>query len=118
MKEELVTFQVAKLAKEKGFNIGCKEGWVKHFISGNNYIIDDLGNKHEIERPTQALLQKWLREVHEIHITIFSKSQESWMYRITKKGQSLEEGLYGEDFNSYEEALEVGLFEALTLIKI
>ena len=28
------------------------------------------------------------------------------MYRITEKGQKLEDGLYGEDFYTYEEAQE------------
>jgi len=47
---------------------------------------------------------KWLRELYHFHITIFSRSQESWMYRITGPGQTLKDGDYGEDFATYEEA--------------
>lgn len=76
-------------------------------------------NKHFdwYSAPTQDLLRMWLLETHSIHITIFSKSQESWIYRITKKGQSLEEGLYGEDFYSHNGAREEALFEALNLLQ-
>jgi len=60
------------------------------------------------------MAMKWLREVHKLHITIFSQSQESWMYRITRPGQKLEEGDYGEDFYSYEEALDAAIKHCLT----
>ena len=65
--------------------------------------------------PTQSLLQKWLREKHDIHITITSISQESWQYHIQKPKDKLGDN-YEEDFENYEEALEVGLQEALKLI--
>lgn len=57
----------------------------------------------------QSAVMKWLREVHKLHITIFSQSQESWMYRITKPHQKLEDGEYGEDFNTYEDAAEAAI---------
>jgi hypothetical protein len=77
-----------------------------------------LPNKEEyLYAPTQSLLQKWLRDEHKLHITIFSSSQESWMYRVTKQYQRLEYGSYEEDFETYEKVLEAGLFEALKLIK-
>ena len=62
------------------------------------------------------LVQKWFRNKHKLHVTIYSCSQESWMYRITKQGQKLEEGIYAEDFSSYEEALDNALKEMSNLI--
>ena len=62
------------------------------------------------------LAQKWFRDKHKLHVTIYSCSQESWMYRITKQGQKLEEGVYAEDFLSYEEALNGALQEMCNLI--
>ena len=62
------------------------------------------------------LAQKWFRDKHKLHVTIYSCSQESWMYRITKQGQKLEEGIYAEDFSSYEEALDNALREMCELI--
>lgn len=39
------------------------------------------------------------------------------MYRITKQGQCLEEGLYCEDFDTYEQALDAAIQEACKLLK-
>lgn len=61
--------------------------------------------------------QKFLRERYHLHITIYSQSQESWQYRITKPHQRLEEGLHGEDFSSFEEALSEGVREAIKFLK-
>ena len=61
--------------------------------------------------------QKWLREEKKLHITIYSQSQESWQYRITKPHQKLEDGLHGEDFASYEEALSEGIKEVVKILK-
>ena len=38
------------------------------------------------------------------------------MFRITKQHQSLEDGVYGEDFYTYEEAQEAGIKKALEMI--
>ena len=62
------------------------------------------------------LAQKWFRDEHKLHVTIYSCSQESWMYRITKQSQQLEEGIYAEDFSSYEEALDNALQKMCELI--
>ena len=61
--------------------------------------------------------QKFLREEKKLHITIYSQSQESWQYRITKSHQKLEDGLHGEDFSSYEEALLEGIKEVVKHLK-
>ena len=138
MEETKINYKTAVLAKEKGF---LQDSECFYFYSKPNskmFGIDEHGRYYPIKNkpnslyvlgnaaclnsknaflaPTQSLLQKWIREVHNIHITIFSQSQESWMYRITKKGQKLEDGLYGEDFYTYEEALEESLYQALLLI--
>ena len=151
-KEQLISFETAKLTKEKQFQEYTSYFYTEETglcsIDGDGDILNIYNNDltlkdiiwdcngdfwyNEIEdeedvyaqtyepikypAPTQSLLQKWLREKHKIHITIFSSSQESWMFRITKPNQMLTEGIYGEDFITYEEALEVGLQEALKLI--
>ena len=74
-------------------------------------------------------LQRWLREVHKIHINIQMLYQcniepaefEGWIIYIA--GESFEtnyeinKDLISKVFKSYEEALEYGLFEMLKLIK-
>ena len=69
------------------------------------------------EKITLYEAQKWLREEKKLHITIYSQSQESWQYRITKPHQILEEGLHGEDFSSYEEALSEGIKNTINFLK-
>lgn len=85
-----------------------------YFVNNGKF---DLSCKHysNYAAPNQSLLQKWLREVHEIHITITSISQESWQCHITRIGECLGKN-YTEDLYTYEEALEEGLLEALKLI--
>ena len=124
MREELINFETAKLAKEKGFNhlkanvygdnmaydTGIEEG--KLIVSGNalNYIL----------APTQALLQKWLREVHNIHVNPIPYSitfkETVYRCRITYFEDKMEQNKY-IGLSIYENAFEIGLQEALKLIK-
>ena len=94
MKEQLISFETAKLAKEKGFN---EETFGHHYIDNNddhlfphaitgfnealkwNSILEDsffkalyrgLEIKEIISVPTQSFLQQWLREKHNIYVII------------------------------------------------
>lgn len=92
MEDQLISFETAKLAKEKGFEEYCfsyynLKGEIKHNYSENGSSTDvdfrvdleDLldnfnrGIPNTYSAPTQSLLQKWLREVHKIHIEIFRR---------------------------------------------
>lgn len=143
MKDELISFETAVLAKEKGFNLKVLNYYVENYRAGDDFIlisdIGDLlqvgGNIHDpyedhnnvnyifkrYSVPTQSLLQRWLREVHGLHV-----SPELQWYRDVEIGwyASIEEistikWIYdgGDCFNTYEKALEKGLLEALKLIK-
>src|SRR5690606_27932260 len=72
--------------------------------------------------PIQALLHKWLREKHEIHIVIdvYFLGNSQYEYEATTFSSLVEDGDEGnsETFDTYEEALEDGLIDALNLIKI
>lgn len=113
MTEELISFDTAKLAKEKGFKkIFCHYGYKK---SGKVTVMPSY-----YDAPTQSLLQKWLREVHEIEVNPaqnFTKGGIKMQYNISiesYKYNHLGKYIYG---NTYEEVLEVGLQEGLKLIK-
>ena len=60
MEELLVSFQVAKLAKEKGFK------YSQRIIT----VLDEEDKRFENDEHgiTQSLLQKWLRETHKIYV--------------------------------------------------
>ena len=138
LKEKLISFETAILAKEKGFKNAC-DGFVN---KDNEYIfMPDLlyPNNSEFSHnseedpevvewkelmktlvlaPTQSLLQKWLREVHEISIKIddyYTNSRVRFDYNVCELG-SQEDNPVGI-FETYEEALEIGLQEALKQIK-
>jgi hypothetical protein len=109
MEEQLVSYSVAKLAKEKGFN---------YFHSKS--LLDPM------ELCTQALLQRWLREVHNIVIIILpyidcESKDVNWSLQYVLS-DDLHNNRYFEidesdSKNTYEEALEKGLEGALNLIK-
>ena len=118
MLDELVSLETAKLAYEKGFNIITYPFYEQFDIKLNRHK-----NLHEgYSAPTQSLLQRWLREKHNIHIEIELASDHElnilipyiYQFDIYKDG----DGVFDRNFyNTYEEALEVGLYEALKLIK-
>ena len=138
LKEKLISFETAILAKEKGFKNTCNR-----FVNKDNEYIfmpdllypNNSEFSHNSEEdpevveweelmktlvlaPTQSLLQKWLREVHEISIKIddyYTNSRVRFDYNVCELG-SQEDNPVGI-FETYEEALEIGLQEALKLIK-
>lgn len=162
MKEQLITFETAKLAKERGFNIPShsyyfEDGEFKEFEINDTYgyygveytvnrteFYNNWNDKMKTTKqgdkcfgcdnnpkyletfsaPIQSLLQKWLREVHNIHINgevrwnNFNKKEliyEFWIKDMREVKPSTR--VHTEpSILSYEEALEKGLQEALKLI--
>jgi len=123
MNEELITFETAKLAKEKEFDWTSKcyhsDGSFqdREYLQNYNHSVFIDKDEYLISAPTQSLLQKWLREVHNIHVfpviePLGRKYRGSTVYN-EKKDNYIESNFY---YNSYEEALEIGLQEALKLI--
>ena len=133
MEDTRISFETAKLAKEKGFKIPTKvmyKGNEKSYGHNNEWGIDEkrldgefpYTNQQWYSIPAQSLLQKWLREKHDIHFEIkpIFEVNEIRPYHI-----SISKNLSGKNFNykiigtreTYEEALEIGLQEALKLIK-
>ena len=143
MEEQLITFETAKLAKEKGFNIPtwyfynyqneidevCPEGfeglkkeiWQTNFKNKDTFLTekDSKYKVYQYSAPTQALLQKWLREIHNIHLMLepYYNEQQLLVYGFDLLTERTEEKTIVEKgFKTYEEALEVGLQEGLKLI--
>jgi len=110
--EDYVNLETAKLLKEKGFNIACFDFYEMEYgmfvkkHTQRSRPVDWNGEEDDgcCSAPTLQMAMKWLRELYHFHITVFSQSQESWMYRITIPGQMLKDGDYGEDFTTYEDA--------------
>ena len=78
MEDTLITFETAKLAKEKGFDIKTTH----YYLGDEEYHILNISKDYGIEglnwnlrstrtsAPTQSLLQKWLREKYDNDISI------------------------------------------------
>ena len=156
MEEQLISFETAKLAKEKGFSMPCISHWSTHDHDGKqnkciyksendnlygNYGYLDWNDNHEFlgyisnkdekrySAPTQSLLQKWLREEYNCIVDVYwnrverEKPHFEWYSTIDYHGKNMENKITDDaDFvsniyTSYEEALEIALYEALKLIK-
>lgn len=143
MQETLISFETAKLAKEKGFDWIVSDAYHKNTgelvftdwenVESNDDILipDDFNTDDEswlISAPTQSLLQKWLREVHNIIVEVVTYYNETDLplnKPIKPKGYFAWD-YYNENFSeekapkfkTYEQALEQGLQEALKLIEI
>ena len=125
MEETIITYETAKLAQEKGFNVPLSRvfdlGSTKSHYRGWSTRCDnsefDLNGHKQISAPTQSLLQKWLREVHNIHISVkprtFNPDTDYVSEILTGPTKLL---IYEGD--TYEGALERALKSSLILISI
>lgn len=152
MKEQLISLETAKLAKDKGFSINIKKSYVEtieHTLElgrggdctfpyiAPRVLENRLLDEWHIEiakAPTQSLLQKYLREVHNIDVDVTRDSEIHfndeirWIVTVSDWNNikvikystvELKHPNYQHyiDFKSYEEALEQGLIEGLKLVK-
>jgi hypothetical protein len=149
MKNDKVTFDTAKLAKEKGFNEmvegsftkykttkvdpeypeGGPFGWVEGELEvSDEYFRNNLPgcdysckNYTMYGRPTQSQLQRWLREVHNIQVYCYSNTKNGkGVYRdyVVYVNERAINDARDEEFQEYEEAMEIGLQVALEMIEI
>lgn len=138
MKDQIISYKIAILAKEKGFNIPCRttynnsklilawypnECYYGYGLEEN--MKDYYSNPSEnLLAPSQSLLQRWLREVYNIHTEIFIyegkfRKLDGYYYNIAtpnKDSKSIKWITNNKNYKTYEGALEIGLQEALKLI--
>ena len=70
--EDFCSFEVAKLLKEKGFDSPCMG---RYSVRSKEFHLDctkmcNNGGLFEYAAPSQAMAMKWLREVHQLHISV------------------------------------------------
>ena len=130
LKEDIVSFETAKLAHKASFIFkGRTNDWLNtslpyHEDGTRNLRFDYNGEYYPA--PTQSLLQCWLREKHnllvEINFRTFGVSNgNGYFYMVERKNKDKSMNNYiGKDvwsgFETYEEALERGLQDALRII--
>lgn len=129
MVEELIEFQTAILAKEKGFDIEVlnqfnKDGesntyenydFIEYDWNDDKVLLPNIKGYPFYSRPSQSLLKKWLREQHHFHIEIVYKNAELMFgYKLIRLNVEYEaidnlSKTYSCVPWSYEEALEEAL---------
>ena len=145
MEDIRITFETAKLAKEKGFKEKVIYYYHLHDNLRNPILINEIDillknykTPYEVRRdwntistefgyvenfsaPTQSLLAKWLREEHNIYVS----PRESYAFDGTLDFVCTVNGVFVNHnfkdkpinrFENFEEAYEIGLQEALKLI--
>ena len=123
MEEQSVSFETAVLANKKGFLILSTAEYENNLKTIKNFKFDKL--------PKQGSVQKWLREVHNIEVLIsrippeavladknkgknILKNYNCYIWNLNSNPRIANNGTF---LDIYEEALEIGLQEALKLIK-
>lgn len=124
--EDYVSYEVAKLLKEKGFNCPCRvvyspKGIIKHYLKEEVYGHNLKGHKKLC--PTLQMAMKWLREVHHLYIDVGfgndDKGEFLYMGDIYDLTNDAIHGIYkpiieADDYlfynpKNYEEACEAAL---------
>jgi hypothetical protein len=142
MEDQLISYETAILAKEKGFDLRTKDnfydlaGEFQMQYGSGKYHDDELGEewqeeklackskgyhrtiKAEYKRPTQSLLQRWLRDEHEILVNPIHSYTRGLHLTYVVSVQCVKQHYLGDFIHdiSYENVLEKGLLEALKLI--
>lgn len=139
--EDYVSLEVAKLLKEKGFREPCNAIYYVN-RSGNSslqimFCLNEFeylskhndGFQYEYLAPSLYEAQKWLRNKHQLHISVGMCSDYStnadgercdewnfWSFSTYYTTSLYHIHDYVEEYDSYEEALNAGILEALKLI--
>lgn len=111
MKEAYISYETAKIAKEKGFDINSG-----FWYTSNGTLRTGTG-LGEIQAPTQSLLTKYLREKHNIIVSIIPHFYGSYSSPTVKYRYKIMTHEDITEFDKYEDCLEMGLLEALNEIK-
>lgn len=118
--DQLISFATAELAKKAGFDVEVEtnfyrfidaKGMSEETIEGHQSTRRNLNHSgfgtiaKYWSRPTQALLQRWLREVKNVYFTVLSWRDT----HDTKKYFFDYEAVASQDYSTWEEAMEAGL---------
>jgi hypothetical protein len=130
LREDLISFETSKLAYKADFIFkGRTNDWLNTTLpyhEDGKRNIDFNYEGEDYPAPTQGLLQKWLRIKHNLLVevnyrTFGVSSGNGYSYMVERKNKHKSMNNYiGKDvwsgFETYEQALESGLQEALTII--
>jgi len=122
IQEDYVSFETAKLLKEKGFNEICYLGYNKN----GEYVPTSNRTNHQIIQPdfcficcpTLQMTMKWLRKEHKLEVrSTYDYDKDAWwgninpMYEETNENSNVYQKALRFDYQgkSYEEACEAAI---------
>ena len=130
IKEAYISFETAKLLKEKGFNEPTLYYYIRgHLFKGYDY--QPNSERPAISAPTQSHVMRYFREVHNLHIEVGVSNDYSddadgnevetwyfWSFSIygLPTGNVIYDDLQQFDcteYESYEDAVEAGIVYVL-----
>lgn len=115
--EDYVSFEVANLLKEKGFNEPCFQMWEcgpdkKYLFRLQNSCYQNITEEDSCLAPTHQMATKWLREKHNICIVIephaydyVNEKNASYVASLWQ-GDNYYENITSKDYSTYEETVE------------
>jgi hypothetical protein len=117
--EDYVSFEVAKLLKEKGFDEFTFSNYNENGIIQFNEVETRVAKGYQ--RPTHQMALKWLRKVYHCHVIIgyvfkadakLTNDYVSYCYSV-ENANTFVEFTQDEWYDSYEEAIEASLLYVL-----
>ena len=130
MNEDYVSFETAKLLKEKGFDENCSRSYVKDKLAvsqgfNNSYYTTMYSDAsyRPVSAPTLQMAMKWLREKHGLNVYALAVWKDveiqygDWEEAVVGYDWVVESLSYnnspktstGKPFRTYEQACEAGI---------
>lgn len=144
MKDQLITYETAILAKKAGFHIPVRygvygpkmkltenHGWERRRqleLTDWNVVTKQQKNSQATSVPTQSLLKRWLRELYHIHILVFPQTaynkvngfisnDDEYHYTTTKLGITPYDSEDDDvEYTNFDSALEAALKKGLEFV--
>lgn len=128
IEESYVSFDTSRMLKEAGFDVPCKSYYE---LEDGEVVRKDCIRPYDhncfedtvCSRPTQALAARWLREVHDTFVKMErvgsfdgKEFRFYWSFSIISVSTACLKSISGGRYDSYEEALEVGIAKCLEQI--
>ena len=118
--EDYVSFETAKLLKEKGFDESCDYYYDQSSDEPQQLTLDEMNYSYDkfLKAPTLQMAMKWLRIKHSIHIESFcpvvDTTDEPVKYNVVISDLrnyclAFNTPLEDKEFDSYEKACEAAI---------
>lgn len=112
IKEDFVSYEIAKLLEEKGFNESCDNYYDQSSDEPQQLTLDEMYYSYDefIKAPTHQMAMKWLRKVHKLYIGINIEVGDIQML----PSYDFEETVLGYNFVIYNEETLIWVFKDKT----